>query len=54
MEAKIAELLDKVEEMDAIIKQIDDGCSLGKFDTEIVRDLLSEYRLIILNTKVKF
>jgi hypothetical protein len=53
MQCTLGDALTKVEQMDAIIKRIDDDLPLCDLDLEIVRELLDDYREILLNFKVK-
>lgn len=53
MQCTLNEAFDKLEQIDGIIKAIDDGTPLGRMDAEIIRDLLDEYRDILLNVRIK-
>lgn len=53
MQCTLGEALDKVEQMDGIIKGIDNDIPLSNLDEEIIRELLSEYREILLNFKIR-
>jgi NTP pyrophosphatase (non-canonical NTP hydrolase) len=52
MTCSVGEVLDKIEVLDEIAKAINRGDPLNRVDTENIRDLLEEYRDVLLNTKV--
>jgi hypothetical protein len=52
MTCSVGEVLDKIEFLDEIVKAINRGDPLTRMDTENIRDLLEEYRGVLLNTNV--
>lgn len=53
MQCTLGDALTKIEQMDGIIKRIDDELPLCDLDQEIVRELLYDYREILINFKVR-
>lgn len=53
MNFTIAELFQKAEEIEGVLKRLYGGNTLCDADLDIVKEALSEYQNIILGTKVK-
>ena len=52
MTCPVGEILDKIESIDEYIKMVNRGDAIGRIDAENIRDLLEEYRGVLLNAKV--
>lgn len=48
----VSEILDKIESIDEYIEVINHEAAIGRMDAENIRDLLEEYRDVLLNIKV--
>jgi hypothetical protein len=48
----VGEILDKIVFIDEYIKIINRGAAIGRMDAENIRDLLDEYRDVLINAKV--
>ena len=53
MRCKLADALDKVEQMDTIIAILENNGTLNPNDYCMIRELLAEYREILLNIEIK-
>ena len=53
MRCKLADALDRVDQMDAIIAKLENKGALTALEEEMIHYLLAEYREILLNIEIK-
>lgn len=48
----VGDILDRIESLGEYIEMVNRGDAIGRMDAENIRDLLDEYRDVLLNAKV--